>query len=89
MALQIDNADRIANRYPPLDPNDKTELNADNIMLMLDKIVNGQYRIKVKTLTYQEILNLANKEAGEIFFATDTKHFYGWTGSMLVDFGGE
>jgi hypothetical protein len=43
----------------------------------------------VKILTYQEILGLPDKKSGEIFFATDTKHFYGWAGNILVDFGGE
>jgi hypothetical protein len=49
--VRINEEDRIKNRKPPLNPNDKTEINADNVMLIFDKIVNGEYRIKVKCLT--------------------------------------
>lgn len=44
MSQQIPSADRISNKYPPLDPTDKTELNADNVMLILDKMHNGDYK---------------------------------------------
>lgn len=87
MALTIKNEDRIQNKYPPLDPNDKTELNADNVMLIFDKLVDGQYRYKLKTYTYNDIVNLADKEEGEVYYATDTKQFYGWNGSELVVLG--
>jgi len=87
--VRIPDEDRIRNRYPPKDPNDKTELNADNVMLIFDKLVNGMYRFKVRVMTYEEIVNLEDKEPGEIFFASDTKHFYGWTGTQLIDFGGD
>ena len=47
MAIQIPTADRIANKAPVPDPADKTALNADNVMLILDKIVNGEYTMKL------------------------------------------
>lgn len=87
MRLKIPDVDRILNRYPPIDPTDKTELNADNVMLIFDKIVNGKYRMKVISGTYEAILNLPNKEPGEIFFATDIKQFVGWNGEELVVLG--
>ncbi len=85
--VRINEEDRIKNRKPPLNPNDKTEINADNVMLIFDKIVNGEYRLKVKCLTYQEIVNLTDKEAGEVFFAIDIKQFLGWNGTELVVLG--
>jgi hypothetical protein len=39
----IPEQDRIKNKYPPKDPNDKTELNADNVMLIFDKMLSGEY----------------------------------------------
>jgi hypothetical protein len=39
----IPTEDRIINKYAPKDPNDKSELNADNIMLIFDKLVSGVY----------------------------------------------
>lgn len=63
--VRINEEDRIKNRYPPKDPNDKTELNADNVMLIFDKIVNGEYRFKVPLWnSYDDFLN--NAEEREI-----------------------
>lgn len=64
--VSINNEDRIRNRYPPKDPNDKTELNADNVMLIFDKIVDGQYRHKLPFWqgSYEDFVN--NAEEGEI-----------------------
>jgi len=87
MSRQIDSDDRIANKTPPLNPADKTELNADNIMLILDKIVDGQYRWRCRQGTYDWIVNLPDKDPGEIFFATDTGQFVGWNGTSLVVLG--
>jgi hypothetical protein len=39
----IPTEDRIRNRGIIFDPNDKTELNADNIMLIFDKMISGEY----------------------------------------------
>jgi hypothetical protein len=85
--MRIEDNDRIRNRYTPIDPNDKTLLNADNVMLIFDKLVNGQYRFKCKILTYDEIVNLPDKEEGEIFYASDLKQFLGWNGTDLVVLG--
>lgn len=65
---------------------------AEDINLIQKSINNIEETIEktyFKTYTYQEILELENKKVGETFFATDTKHFYGWTGTTLIDFGGE
>jgi len=66
MAIEITMADRIQNRTAPRDPNDKTELNADNVMLILDKILNGLYRLKMPVWTIST--RPANPEAGEYGF---------------------
>lgn len=47
MSIQIPSADRIVNKVSVPDPSDKTVMNADNVMLILDKIVNGEYVIKL------------------------------------------
>ncbi|MDW8056591.1 MAG: hypothetical protein RMJ13_07805 [Elusimicrobiota bacterium] len=60
--VKIPDDDRIRNKYPPRDPTDKTELNADNVMLIFDKIVNGEYRMKLKIWnTYDEFLQNAEE----------------------------
>lgn len=46
MPLKIPQQDRIENRYTVLNPQDKTILNADNIMLIFDNLINGQYTLK-------------------------------------------
>jgi len=48
---QIDNADRIHNRIPAENETDMTLLNANKVMAILDKIVNGSYRQKDKIWT--------------------------------------
>lgn len=85
--MKVPDSDRIINRYPPVDPTDKTALNADNVMLIFDKLVNGQYRFKVKIGTKAEIEALPDKEAGEIFFMSDIKQFVGWDGEKFVILG--
>lgn len=46
MALQVPSRDRILNRYEVIDTDDKTILNADNIMLIFDSLINGEYALK-------------------------------------------
>jgi len=41
--MEIPSDDRIENKNPPKDPDDKKELNAVRMMAILDKIVNGSY----------------------------------------------
>jgi len=87
MAKTIPGADRISNKYPPLSPTDKTELNADNVMLILDNLVNGQYRFKVYRDTYANIIALTGVEEGELFYATDKHQYVGWDGTDFILFG--
>ena len=47
MSNQIPEVDRIKNAFAVPDEADKTVLNANNVMLILDKIINGDYVIKL------------------------------------------
>jgi len=49
MSNTVPAADRISNKVAVPDPSDKTVWNADNVMTILDKILNGEYVIKLKT----------------------------------------
>lgn len=85
MALTIDAADRISNKTPPISSSDMTELNATHVMTMLDNIVNGVYRLKVKSWTALE--RPASPETGEIGFNTELSQFEGWNGTEWVILG--
>lgn len=89
MARTIETSKRIINNpsHPPTILT-KFGLNADNVMLILDALVNGEVRFKLKTYTQAEILALTDAEAGEVFFASDTLQFIGYTGTGFVVFGG-
>ncbi|MCS7227823.1 MAG: hypothetical protein NZ839_02525 [Endomicrobia bacterium] len=69
MAIKIPNEDRIRNLFPPNDPNDKTEINADNIMLIFDKIVDGSYRFKLPIYqSYDAFLSQAEEREIAVVF---------------------
>jgi hypothetical protein len=89
--MQIPSEDRIINRTPPKDPNDKSEANADNVMLIFDKIVNGDYRKRL----YQATSLPTNPEIAEYLFDVNEKKFKiyydgKWNevggGKLLVDY---
>lgn len=63
--VRIKDEDRIYNRQPPIDPNDPTEFNADKVMLIFDKIVNGEQRYKLPFWDSYENF-ISNAEEGEI-----------------------
>lgn len=67
MPLQIPSEDRILNRFGLINTTDKTLLNADNVMLIFDNLINGQYALKPakQYLTYEELQNETNMEAGQ------------------------
>ena len=90
MSRHIDDADRIINAIAPTDPTDRSLMNADIINDLFNKVLNGQYRSKACSLyTYAQVVALADKEPGEIFYTSDTKQFIAWDGVDLVIFGGE
>jgi hypothetical protein len=60
------------------------EFNPDKTILEI-KYKSGSC---VNIYSYDIIVNL-NKSAGTIYFARDNGHFYGWTGTQLIDFGGD
>jgi hypothetical protein len=83
--LTIDDSDRIQNKYTPSNDDDPQELNARWIMRIADKIIDGQYRFRVKSYSND---NRPNDAAiGEIIFNTDLKAFQGWNGTEWVTFG--
>ena len=59
MPLQIPSEDRILNRFGVVNTTDKTILNADNVMLIFDKLVNGEYSLKPakQYATFQDLQN--------------------------------
>lgn len=88
MALTVDSADRISNKTIPTDPADKTLMNADNVMLILDKILNGEYRIKSKVYATGSEMRAVTGEPGERVYCTEEDTYYAWkttSGSWEVD----
>lgn len=82
MALQIPGSDRIINYWdyigeePPegFDPNDPTIINADWIMKMMDKIVNGNYTTKSFNVV-QSVAELPiNAEQGQTAYVIGTDY---------------
>ena len=88
MSRTIDTSKRIIN-HPSHPPTilAKYGLNADNVMLILDALVNGEIRFKVKTYTQAEILALTDVEPGEVFYASDTDMFIGRTKNGFTIWG--
>lgn len=87
--LQIPDADRIHNISPlpdNFDPNDDTLLNADWVMRIFDKIVNGEYAIKPFTVVATVVdLPSENVVAGQTAYVeAEPSHFYLYDGSQWV-----
>jgi hypothetical protein len=81
----VTSADRITNRTPPRDPNDKSEANADNIMLIADNIISGSYRMKGgKVYADFNALALVTGTSGEIAYCTAEDQFYRWNRSLAT-----
>lgn len=82
MALKIPNEDRIMNYWdyaggqPPeeFDPNDPSQVNADWIMNMLDKIVNGNYATKSFNVVQSMAELPENAEQGQTAYVIDTDY---------------
>lgn len=76
MGLQIPSEDRILNRFGVVNTTDKTILNADNIMLIFDNLINGQYALKPakQYLTYAELQNETDMEAGQTAYVIEEEY---------------
>lgn len=72
MSLQVDIVDRITN-LTPATSSDKTLLNADNVMLMLDNILDGDYRQKLKGGT--EVNKPAVPEDREVYLVSEANYW--------------
>ena len=76
MPLKVPSKDRILNRYEVVDINDKTILNADNVMLIFDNLINGQYALKPAKQyeTYLDLQNETNMEAGQTAYVLEEEY---------------
>jgi len=84
--MEIPSDDRIENKNPPKDPDDKKELNAVRMMTILDKIVNGTYdgfRLPNWTMTGRPV----SPEVGTIGINTTSVHIEWWNGSKWQSLG--
>ena len=98
MALKIPEQDRIYNVSPlpeGFNPDDPTQINADWIMNMLDKIVNGNYPIKSFHVypSYDDMLLTETPEKGQTGYVLendykDTFFIYNGTTWAKVSGGG-
>lgn len=73
MPLKIPSEDRILNRFGVINTTDKTILNADNVMLIFDNLINGQYALKPakQYITYEELQNESEPEAGQTAYVLE------------------
>ena len=84
--LQIPDADRIHNISPlpdNFDPNDDTLLNAEWVMRIFDKIVNGEYATRPFTV-YDTLADLPSEDvlAGQTAYVVEEpSHFYLYNGT--------
>lgn len=93
MALEIPSQDRILNRYEVADPEDKTILNADNVMLIFDSLVNGEYALKPakQYTTYEALQAETEMEAGQTAYVLETAYasvLFIYNGTDWVEIGG-
>ena len=93
MALKIPDQDRIFNVEPlpdTFDPNDPTQVNADWIMNIFDKIVNGNYPIKSFHVypTYDDMLLAEEPEKGQTGYVLEQGYedtFFMYNGTTWKD----
>lgn len=73
MPLKVPSEDRILNRFGVVDTTDKTILNADNVMLIFDNLINGQYALKPakQYITYEELQDETEMEAGQTAYVLE------------------
>lgn len=92
MPLQIPSKDRILNKYGVVDPNDKTILNADNIMLIFDNLINGIYALKPAKQydTYEDLEEETEMEAGQTAYVLESTYndkFFIYNGTEWIMIG--
>lgn len=95
MPLKVPSQDRIINKYAVPDMNDKTILNADNVMLIFDNLINGQYALKPakQYATYLDLQNETNMEAGQTAYILEeayknSLYIYNGTEWVVIAGGG-
>ena len=73
MPLKVPSEDRILNRFGLINTTDKTLLNADNVMLIFDNLINGQYALKPakQYITYEELQSETEMEAGQTAYVLE------------------
>jgi len=84
--IKIPDSERIQNKKEVQDDNDSQVLNARWIMRLVDKIIDGQYRLRIPR--YNGLENFPNPAyEGEIGFDTVSKHIYYYDGTEWQPFG--
>ena len=92
MPLQVPSQDRILNRYAVADVSDKTILNADNVMLIFDNLINGQYALKPakQYSTYAQLQAETGMEAGQTAYVLEQLYnnkLFIYTGEQWIAVG--
>lgn len=81
--IKIPDSDRLQNKETPLNDDDPKELNARWEMRIFDKIVDGQYRLRIPR--YNGLENFPNPaDESEIGYDLVSKHLYFYNGSEWV-----
>lgn len=93
MALQVPKQDRIKNKYAVVNPNDKTILNADNVMIIFDNLINGQYSLKPakQYATYTDLQAETELEQGQTAYVLSETYknvLFVYNGMEWVTIGG-
>lgn len=85
--IKIPDSERIKNKKPVQDETDPTVLNADWIMRILDKIIDGKYGLRIPV--YDGLENFPNPAyEGQIGWDKRTKHPYIFDGEEWQLYGG-
>lgn len=73
MPLQVPSDDRILNKYAVADTSDKTILNAENVMLIFDNLINGKYALKPakQYFTYANLQAETGMEPGQTAYVLE------------------
>lgn len=91
MPLQVPSQDRILNRYAVVNP-DKTILNAENVMLIFDNLINGQYALKPakQYATYAQLQAETGMEQGQTAYVLEqgyNNRIYVYNGTQWIAVG--
>ena len=91
MSLQVPSQDRILNRYAVVSP-DKTILNAENVMLIFDNLINGQYALKPakQYATYTQLQAETGMEQGQTAYVLEqgyNNRIYVYNGTQWIAVG--